>query len=153
MTAGILMILPCLQENTVVFFSSRHEITANSSSVWTNSLEALPKSHFTLKYLICIQLKTPGPWNIFHIGPFISLTDKNSDIRGFEVFPFSTLTCAQRFDRSSMICESDWLSAEAVSPSSARTDTWPKENLYFNVIATVLGLLLIVFGINGNSAS
>lgn len=133
-TPGILMIL-------VLFFSSRHEITAfpqtNNSSVWTNSLKALPKSYSSLECLIYIRLKVWGPGSIFQIVPFISLTDKKYWSPA-EVFPFATLTCAQCIDHSSMICESNWLSAEAVSPSSARTGTELKQNLYSNVITTIL---------------
>lgn len=140
--------------NDSVLFTGKHSVAFSLPAMRSLQTAALSgQTHWKHYPNAILQLKTPGPWNIFHTGPFTSLTDKNSDIREFEVFPFSTLTCAQRFDRSSMICESDRLSAEAVSPSSARTHTQPEENLYFNVIATILGLLLIVFGINGNSAS
>lgn len=101
-------------------------IQTNTSSFWTNLLKASPKNHISLIY---IRLKVWGSCSISQIVPFISLTDKKLWCPA-EVFPFATLTCAQCIDRSSVICESNWLSAEAVSPSSARTDAQLQETLF-----------------------
>lgn len=148
-TLGILMILPCLQEDTLLLFSSRHEIIAFSlwqptalsgQTHWKHYLNHI----FSLKCLIYICVKVWGP---------------TTSSRSFHLFLWQIKILKSRWGVS--ICYANlrsvhrplihdlWkqltFSWSCRSPSSARIDTQLKLNLYFNIITIILGLLLMLF--------
>lgn len=123
---------------TQLFFSSScHEITANSSSVWTNSLKALSK-YTQVSHLHSSENSRP----LKHLPHrSISLTDKNSDIQGWGVSIFyANLRSAHQ-----PLIRDLWkqLTFSWSSLPFFSQNTQPKENFNFN--ATILVFLPIVF--------